>query len=327
MKKSLFFFVLMSLIILFNACEGKKGGKFKVTNFSGGKAGEVVLIMDDNLWSDSDKVQVENVLMQPQPAINQIEPMFDLLEINNSEFTHNFQRHRNIVRFDINKDYNLNQISYSHNVWSSPQEYIYIKGNNLDSCLALFISNQDKIIKLLYANDLKRIQVFYAKDVEKNIETKIKTKFGFLLSVPQQYIIAKEENDFMWLRFRTARNDRFIMIYKMPVKEMTEANLIAARDTITKKYIPGAIKGAYPIVAQKFGYPIVSDLQIASRKGIEMRGLWESVGDKMGGPFYSFSFIDQSGQNIITVDGFVYAPEENKRDYLREVEAIVKSVR
>ncbi len=327
MKKSLFFFVLISSIILFNACDSKKGGKFKVTNFSGGKAGEVVLIMDDNTWSDSDKIKVKEILMQPQPAINQIEPMFELLEINNKEFTHNFQRHRNIVRFEVNKDFNLNQISYSHNVWASPQEYVYIKGNNPDSCLSLFLNNQDKIIQMLYQNDLKRIQVFYAKDIEKNIETKIKTKFGILLSVPQQYIVAKEESDFLWLRFRTARNDRFIMIYKTPYKEMTGANLIAARDTMTKKYIPGAIKGAYPIVTQKFGFPLVSDLQIGSRKGVEMRGLWESVRDKMGGPFYSFSFIDQSGQNIITVDGFVYAPEENKRDYLREVEAIVKSIK
>jgi hypothetical protein len=327
MKKSVLFFVLISFIILFYSCNDKKGGNFKVTNFSGGKAGEAILIMDDNYWSDSDKVKVENVLMQPQPAINQIEPMFELLKINNVQFTNNFQKHRNIVRFDISKDYHLNQIFFSHNVWSSPQEYIYIKGNDPDSCLALFLNNQDKIIKLLYDNDLKRIQVFYSRDIEKDIEKKIRAKFGFFLSVPQQYIIASEEADFMWLRFRTARNDRFIMIYKTPLKEMTGENLIATRDSITKKYIPGAIKGAYPIVAQKLGFPLIGDLQVGSRKGIEMRGLWESVRDKMGGPFYSFSFIDQSGQYVITVDGFVYAPQENKRDYLREVEAIVKSIR
>ena len=58
-----------------------------------------------------------------------------------------------------------------------------------------------------------------------------------------------------------------------------------------------------------------------------MRGLWEAVNDQMGGPFCSFSFVDPSGQNCSTVDGFVEAPEEDKRDYFREVEAIVKSIR
>ena len=43
--------------------------------------------------------------------------------------------------------------------------------------------------------------------------------------------------------------------------------------------------------------------------------------------FYSFTFLSADKQYCITVDGFVYAPQENKRNYLREVEAIVKSVK
>ena len=46
----------------------------------------------------------------------------------------------------------------------------------------------------------------------------------------------------------------------------------------------------------------------------------------MGGPFYSFTTLTADGSSCITVDGFVYAPQESKRDYLREVEAIVKSI-
>ena len=60
----------MSSLILFNACDSKKGGKFKVTNFSGGKAGEVVLIMDDNTWSDSDKVKVKVLEIDKMGRIN-----------------------------------------------------------------------------------------------------------------------------------------------------------------------------------------------------------------------------------------------------------------
>ena len=58
-----------------------------------------------------------------------------------------------------------------------------------------------------------------------------------------------------------------------------------------------------------------------------MRGLWECVGDHMGGPFYSFTYLSPDKNYCITVDGFVYAPQENKRNYLREVEAIVKSIK
>ncbi|PKP27474.1 MAG: DUF4837 domain-containing protein, partial [Bacteroidetes bacterium HGW-Bacteroidetes-19] len=109
--------------------------------------------------------------------------------------------------------------------------------------------------------------------------------------------------------------------------ELSKENLIKTRDLMTKMYIPGAVNGSYPKIAQHSGFPIYNPIQVKSKNGMELRGLWESVGDYMGGPFYSFTFVDAKGTYCVTIDGFVYAPEETKRDFLREVEAIVKSVR
>lgn len=283
--------------------------------------------MDNNIISTEIKKQVEAHLQQPQPAINQVEPMFDILKFSSKDFTSFYQKHRNIVHFDINKNYSNNTISFDKDVWSSPQVYVHIKGNNVDSCLTLFFNNEKEIIHLLYENDLKRLQSYFLNNNDASIELKIKEKFGITMSVPQQYFIAREEIDFIWLRFKTSKNDRFIMVYRTPMEEMNEGNLIKTRDLITKKYIPGSISGSYPIIAQQNGFPLCNPLQIRSKKGMELRGLWESVGDHMGGPFYSFTFTDSKEEYLYTVDGFVYAPEESKRDFLREVESIVKSIR
>lgn len=327
MKKISLSLAILCGLFFIVSCGNKKGPTIKVDNFSNGKAGEIILIMDHNIWPDTLRNEVKNVLTQPQPAINQIEPMFDILDFQNKDFSSNFQRHRSIVRFDINPDYSGNTFNIENNVWSSPQVYVYIKGNNINDALRLFMDNQERIINVLYDNDLKRLQTTYSRDVDANTEKLIREKFGIFLSVPSQYFVASDEPDFLWLRFRTMRNDRFIMIYKTPMTEITAEKLMDTRDSITKKYIPGAVQGAYPILARKLGYPIIDQTRIGNKQGMEMRGLWESVNDKMGGPFYSFSFLDPSGQNCITVDGFVYAPQEDKRDYIREVEAIVKSIR
>ncbi len=303
-----------------------KGITVKVSNFSNGKAGEIIVVADDNYWNilqDS----VSAYLEQPQPAINQIEPMFDVLRFSFKDFSKQFQRHRNIVHFDIDSTHAGNQYFVEENVWASPQVYIQIKGNNADSCKNLFLIHQKEIIKLLYDNDLKRNQSYYASNAEASIQKFVKSKYGIKITVPNTYFIANDTADFTWLRFRTARNDRFIMIYKVPATQLTRENLIAQRNAITHDYVPGAVKGAYPIVAEKLGFPITDSIEINGKKGMEMRGLWESVNDKMGGPFYSFSYLTDDQQFIITIDGFVYAPEENKRDYLREVESIVKSIK
>lgn len=325
MKK--IFFTFIAITLLLTSCEQKKVGSFKVDNFSNGKAGEMLLIMDDKYFSESQEQEVIDFFQQPQPAINQIEPMFDVLHFQSEDFTSKFVRHRNIVHFDFNPKYNNNIITFDRNAWSNPQVYIKIKGYDADSCMILFRNHADTILKLLYDNDLKRVQYAFNRELEPTIKKVLKEKFGISLAVPMHYFIANQVDDFLWLRFRTTKNDRFIMVYKQPAYELTEGNVIAMRDTITKKYIPGAVKGAYPIITQKFGFPIVNPIQIGSKKGLEMRGLWESIGDHMGGPFYSFTYLTADGQYCITVDGFVYAPQEDKRNYLREVEAIVKSVK
>jgi hypothetical protein len=308
----------------------KKGGikGIKVDNFSNGKAGEVILVLDQKYASEETLNYIKEVLTQPQPALNQIEPMFNLLHFENKDFTSHFQRHRNIIQFDINPNYASNTFGIETNVWSSPQIHIYFRGNDMNSLMLFFIENENDIIKALYDNDLKRIQYYASSNNDPFIEKKIKEKFDIRITIPGTYDVAREEDDFMWLRFKTVRNDRFIIIYKTRGNDLSKQGLINARNEITKAYIPGAIKDAYPVVAEVQPFPLYKDnVTVGAITGAELRGLWECVGDKMGGPFYNFSVLDKTNENVISVDGFVYAPEEEKRDYLREVEAIVKSVK
>lgn len=322
MKKNVF--ILLIPFVL--ACGGKKVGGFKVDNFSTGKAGEVILIMDNIYYTDSIAKKVLEPLTQPQPAINQIEPLFDILQFENKDFSSHFKRHRNIIHFTIDSEYATNTFRIETDKWSNPQVYVQIKGNKIDSCLVLYLQNREKIVHLLYENDLKRLRYYFSQNEDMQVQKKIEQLFGIRLKISRQYTIAREEEDFLWLRYKTVKNDRFIMIYKTLNSSLEEDSLIAMRNKFTREYIPGAVAGAYPIVAEKLGFPIVEPTTINGKSGVEMRGLWETVNDKMGGPFYSFTFQNKSGE-LVTVDGFVYAPQEEKRDYIREVESIVKSLR
>ena len=41
----------------------------------------------------------------------------------------------------------------------------------------------------------------------------------------------------------------------------------------------------------------------------------------MGGPFVSHAQLDEARQRVIVVERFVYAPETDKRNFLRRIEA------
>lgn len=325
--KRISYFAILIVSLTLMSCSSKPGNLgIKTENFSTGKAGEMILAIDSTYWSPAAMAAIYKVLHQPQPAINQKEPMFDVIQCSNAGYRASFMRHRNILQFDYSPDYSSNSFEIERNPFTNPQILVRIKGNQQDSCLALFLEHQDEIVKAMYDNDIARLQNAHRKLNEPVIEKKIKEKFGITMTVPEGYFIGREEKDFLWLCFRTPKNDRFVMIYKSPLYELTTENIVEERNRITKAYIQGAVAGAYPIVANIEGYPLSQNRTIRYHEGVELRGLWESVRDKMGGPFYSFTQVAPDRTSVITVDGFVYAPQEKKRDYLREVEAVVRSI-
>ena len=46
----------------------------------------------------------------------------------------------------------------------------------------------------------------------------------------------------------------------------------------------------------------------------------------MGGPFVSLITKDEVNNRFVMIDGFVYAPKEDKRELLRQVEAILYTI-
>jgi hypothetical protein len=56
-----------------------------------------------------------------------------------------------------------------------------------------------------------------------------------------------------------------------------------------------------------------------------LRGLWKLENAFMGGPFINISLLDENRNRVVTVDAFVYAPGLDKRNYVREVEAILNT--
>ncbi|MBR4135204.1 MAG: DUF4837 family protein [Bacteroidales bacterium] len=324
MKKLVYFLVLTALVL--TSCKSKSGGNIQVENFSTGKAGEMILAMDSAYWSPEAQKAILEVLEQPQPALNQKEPLFDIIRCSNKDLAASFMRHRNIVQFDCSPNHSTNTFEIKKDAYTSPQIHVVIKGNDPKQCLNLFLEHQDEIVKAMYDNDIARLQNAQRKLNNPALEEKIQKKFGIKMTIPDSYFVGREEPDFLWLCYRTPKNDRFVMIYKTPAHELTRDSLVAARNRITKAYIQGAVLGAYPIVSELTGFPITDSIRIHYHQGVEQRGLWESVNDKMGGPFYSFTTMTADGSSCITVDGFIYAPQEAKRNYLREVEAIVKSI-
>jgi len=153
-------------------------------------------------------------------------------------------------------------------------------------------------------------------------------EFKIKLYVPTGFKIVKKDSSFVWIRYDTPLITQNILIYTYPYESdstFTQNYQLIKRNLFTKNNVAGALPGSYMTTEME----LPQDFNIFKYNGnyaSEMRGLWKVENDFMGGPFISLSVLDASRRRVVTVEGDVYAPKNEKRNYLRQVEAMVYSL-
>ena len=66
---------------------------------------------------------------------------------------------------------------------------------------------------------------------------------------------------------------------------------------------------------------------IDNKPAYEVRGVWKMQGYTMAGPFITYVIEDKVNKRYLIGDGYVYAPSLEKRDYVFELESIIKSIK
>ena len=119
-----------------------------------------------------------------------------------------------------------------------------------------------------------------------------------------------------------------LMCYTVPITSEDDENgnnIVNIRNAFGKKNIPGQIEDSYMITEEAYT-PHVFEVELNEKKAFETRGKWEVKNVYMAGPFLSYTVVDKPNNRLVVVEGLTYAPSINKRDYMFELEAILKTL-
>ena len=168
----------------------------------------------------------------------------------------------------------------------------------------------------------------YTKYEDKTVGERLEKKFGINITIPKGFKIDMDTTDFVWVANDSPAMSQGLLIfsYDKPDVELTTPYIIAKRNQFTSQFVKGENPNSFMIVEQEVE-PFRREIVINKLKVTELRSLWRVEGDFMGGPFVSFTFVDDKKNKVIHADGFVYAPQFDKRDYIRQLEAILNSVK
>ncbi len=326
-SRTLFFIFHFSLLTLFSCGATDRPAKPSAT----GRAGEMLVVMDSNLWDGVAGESVRNTFQQLEPMFLQPEPLFDLVPIDNRSFVPMFETHRHIFMASIDPSLPRATIEMTRDVWSYPQMVIRVKAPN-DSILEVVMErNAEAFVDRYLAVEKERLINAYKRMTNHSARQAVYDKFGISMVVPEGYYVAVEGEQFMWLRRTGTREDLDMGVliaslpYRDPAIDFSFETIAARRDSLTRQFIPGQLPGSfmttYPELTPQF-----REISFNGRYAVEARSLWRVEGDFMGGPFVNYTVVDEHTNRVFIFDGFVYAPKFDKRDYLRQVKAVIYSV-
>lgn len=294
-----------------------------------GRAGELVVVIPDAEWNGTAGEKIHRYFSEDVMGLPQPEPMFDVVQIAPSGFSNVFKTHRNLLVVDI-KEGNKNMVEVKKDVWAQPQLLIKISTADTAAFNGILKSNANKITGYFLEKERERIIDSYTRQQDEGIATLLKDKHHISLALPKGYNVAREGKDFIWLQYETTDILQSILVYYYPYTDkntFSEKNLIAKRDSVAEQYVPGPAENSFMQTDTVYGVPVLSEIDFNGNYAAELRGLWYVKNDFMGGPFVNYTFLDKTKNRIISVDAFVFAPKFDKRNYLRQVEAIAYSVK
>ena len=308
--------------ITLTSCNIKSSGLKPST----GKTNELIIVTNSKAnWNGLMGKEIKEFFGQDLVGLPQPESMYSMAHIPEPNFGEMFKIHHNIFIVDVDPKIQAPILETRKDLWATPQRVIKMTVPNQEQFFAEFKENKEAFIEFFNENERRRVSLAFDAIEDYSFRNRLVDKFDVSMRFPKSFYVATETKDFIWLRREAEQFSQAIALYFYPYDEITAFNpevIIHKQDSITKKYIPGPEEGSYMKVGM-FYPPIAKQIEFNDAFTVEMRGIWEVEGDFMGGPFISYTMVDEHHNRVVTILGYVYNPGQDKKDLLRQVEAIL----
>jgi hypothetical protein len=350
------FIGLLTLIILLNSCTEEAKRTFAGPKNAYGKLNDIVVIAEDMLWDGPVGDSIDYFFASAYPILPQPEPMYDLRhysyakieaepllrELRTYLVVANLRDEDSavtkMVRADLGeKNYEKAKADPTFTTmvgkdkWAKGQVLVYVFSFSEDGLVAALSRHYAAISKRVRTVERPHLHKrLFVGGEDLALRDRIRTKTGATLTLPKGYVVAMDKEGLTWLRMETDKASSNILIHQRPYTDkaqLSQAGIKAIRDELGKKYISSSIQGSYMRINDVDLPMYTYSKTMGKRYALEARGIWEMENDFMGGPFIGYLIHNQDKNELLYLDGFVYAPSEDKRNYIQYLEYLLSSVK
>lgn len=300
-----------------------------------GGAYEVLVICNNIEWEGLLGQKLRDILEQPVEMLNQTEPMFNVLRITQNDFRHLLVQHRNILKVVIDSKVEQAQITAEYDVAAAPQIVLTFSAPSQSAALDYLNANGDALLKVLEIAERNRTIAYAEKHNVKVLNDLLHNEFDITAKIPKGYELRSQSKDFIWASYEFPIASQGFFCYSYPYQgkgSLSVEHLVGMRNRFASR-IPGPSEGSYMITVEQIPdaeglgilpfRPLYRTVVVNGKEWIEMRGFWDVENDYMGGPFVSYTTINDATNEVFTIDCYVHSPKYGKRNFMRPLEHLV----
>ena len=338
-----YFLSVLILSVVFS-CNDSSVPEQRILPNAIGSLSNILVISKKADWELGLELALSNALSKEIEGLIKVEKEFGLTNISAKGFNKMFKKHRSILMIAVSKRVKKASLVQRDDVYANGQKYIQIKAPSVESAIALIEKNNSIIFKTFDQHRRTTIQRTVNKKGSKKVRQRLKNYHAVSLKVPTGYKVHVDTTDFIYFYKKGIKNCEYgkssdcvyhtgFMVYYFPYyseKVFNSNFLTKKRDSLTNLFIEGSsTKDSLKAFMQVESLlPIASKaISINKSYGYEMKGWWKMKNGIMGGPFVNISIVDEARNRVICVDGFCFAPNFDKRQFIKEIEAICLSVK
>ena len=276
--------------MIFSSCEDKDAKR--IVSKSSGSLNDITVVADNQLWENSVGDSIRSVLAAPLRGLPNDEPIFRLRQMPPDVFSGFAKKNRTVLKIEMGKEADTKIYS---DAYAKPQTVVVISGQTKSDIIQQVKQNGDRIISAFNEEELKERQRRTLKSLFN--DQPIKEKLGLSLKLPSAYRMAKEGDDFFWIRKDIKTGTMDLLIYEAPLSAIREGDsavvdIVKLRDSIGKKYVEGPVEGSYLATENKYT-PFISKITIDDKPVYETKGIWDVTNAFMAGPFINYAIEDE----------------------------------
>jgi len=341
------YLVLFSLVFL--SCSESSREKIKAEYLpnSRGEADEIIIVVDSTHWVDSALgEELKKTFLTPMLGLPQDESLFNVSKVSPQKLNSVLKSAKNmlfVMTLDSRTtdsrilqkyftDQSLNQIKrdttqfmrVQRDLFARDQTAVFLFASEADFLAKKINYNRSQIREIFEASARETIKSKLFKSTLKQLQTRVSENHNVEITIPYGWEKARDLKNFFWLRLMDAQTEQSLFVHYESYSDQSVFNNIDTyRDRITKRFLFDG-ENANVYIERQPQIPVFTErVNFNGHFAVEARGLWRISDLSRGGPFISYTIVDEEAGLIYYVEGYVDSPGTRKKNLVRELEAIL----